>query len=352
MKKIFLLTILAPVIISAQQPAYTNLVFEGGGIRGLAYAGALKSLEEKGILSHIERAGGTSAGAITALMVSLSYSAKEIDSIMRTLNLEDFNDGKGGLIGKYTRLKKDYGIYHSASLSKWLEDIIKTKTGNSNTTFAELHALRLTNNLFKDFYCTGTNVSKQTVEIFSFESTPGMYLKTAVRISGSIPLYFNPVFIDSMGREVEKPVEGTAYQLYVDGGLMANYPISLFDTCENNGNPLLCDKLKFNAATLGLKLERPSQIDSFQNATNTIPPYTIKSLNQYLVAFTNLLMETLNRKSPGLENEKGRSIYISYGDMSGRIRKTSDKEKDILFNNGERAVNRFFSEKNDSEGNN
>lgn len=342
MKKLLLLTILFPLFSFAQQTTCTNLVFEGGGIRELAYAGALKALDEKGILKNIERTGGTSAGAIAALMVSLNYSPKEIDSIMRNLDLEDFNDGKGGLIGKYTRLKKDYGIYHAKSLSKWLEEIITAKTGNANTTFAQLHELHLNNKLFRDFYCTGTNVSKQTVEIFSVESTPGMYLKTAVRISGSIPLYFNPVYMDSAGREVEKPVEGKEYQLYIDGGLIANYPISIFDTCENGSNPLWCDKLKFNKATIGLKLERPEQIDSFHHASNNIPPYTITSLNEYLIAFTNLLMETLNRKSPGMENEKGRIIYISYGEISGRIRKTSEKEKDILFSNGEKAVMDFF----------
>lgn len=344
MKKLLLLFVLFPLVLTAQQIKYTNLVFEGGGIRGLAYAGAVKALDEKGILEHIERTGGTSAGAIASLMVSLSYTPNEIDSIMRNLDLEEFNDGKGGLIGKYTRLKKDYGIYHSRSLLKWLEEIVAFKTGNANTTFAELHSLHLNSNLFKDLYCTGTNVSKQTVEIFSFETTPTMYLKTAVHISGSIPLYFNPVYIDSTGREVEKPEDGKEYQLYVDGGLMANYPISIFDTCENGSNPLLCDKLQYNKATLGLKLERPEQIDSFEHFTNNIPPYNIKSLNDYLIAFTNLMMETLNRKSPGMENEKGRTIYISYGDISGRIRKTSEKEKDALFANGEMAVNQFFDQ--------
>lgn len=344
MKKLLLLCVLLPFVSVAQQNVYTNLVFEGGGIRGLAYAGALKALAEKGILNNIERTGGTSAGAIAALMVSLNYSPNEIDSVMRNLDLEEFNDGKGGLIGKYTRLKKDYGIYHGRSLSKWLEEIIAAKTGNANTTFAELHEWHLKNKCFKDLYCTGTNVSKQSIEIFSFESTPNMHLKTAVRISGSIPLYFNPVYIDSMQREVERPVEGKEYQLYVDGGLIANYPISIFDTCLNGNNPLWCNQLKFNKATIGLKLERPQQIDSFRHSSNTIPPYNIKSLNQYLIAFTNLMMETLNRKSPGMENEKGRTIYISYGDISGRIRKTSETEKDELFYNGYKAVQTFFNQ--------
>ncbi len=44
-----------------------NLVFEGGGVRGIAYAGALRVLEERGSLSVVERVGGTSVGAVTAL---------------------------------------------------------------------------------------------------------------------------------------------------------------------------------------------------------------------------------------------------------------------------------------------
>ncbi|MDQ2863842.1 MAG: patatin-like phospholipase family protein, partial [Bacteroidota bacterium] len=47
---------------------YKNLVLEGGGVRGLAYAGALEVLEQKNILSHLEKVAGSSAGAIAGLM--------------------------------------------------------------------------------------------------------------------------------------------------------------------------------------------------------------------------------------------------------------------------------------------
>jgi NTE family protein len=40
---------------------FCNLVLEGGGVKGIAYVGALQVLEEKGILSKIQRVGGTSA---------------------------------------------------------------------------------------------------------------------------------------------------------------------------------------------------------------------------------------------------------------------------------------------------
>lgn len=62
---------------------WRNLVFEGGSIRGLAYPNALRTLVEKGVcsLDRIQRVGGTSAGAITALLVGLGYSLDEIEHL-------------------------------------------------------------------------------------------------------------------------------------------------------------------------------------------------------------------------------------------------------------------------------
>ena len=47
-----------------------NLVFKGGGVRGIAYMGALAILEEVEVLKNIKRVAGTSSGAIAATMVS------------------------------------------------------------------------------------------------------------------------------------------------------------------------------------------------------------------------------------------------------------------------------------------
>ena len=55
MKKMLFLLLLIPVSLFAQPKMnYKNLVLEGGGVRGLAYPGALQVLEEKGILKNIE----------------------------------------------------------------------------------------------------------------------------------------------------------------------------------------------------------------------------------------------------------------------------------------------------------
>lgn len=341
MKNLLLCFLLLPLFSLSQMNArYKNLVFEGGGIRGLAYAGALKVLEEKEVIKNIENVAGSSAGAIAALMVSLGYNSHEIDSILYSLKIQQFNDGKG--IGSIYRLRKEYGIFKGEKIESWLSQLIKNKTGRVTTTFKELHQLHVSNNTFKDLYCTGTNISRQQLEIFSWQHTPGMQLATAVHISSCIPVYFKPIALDSLWQEVSLEKNKNHYELYVDGGMLCNYPINMFDTCINGLHPLLCNEVKYNFQTLGLKLERPEQIKQFDSLETDLAPYSVSSMKDYIMAVMNLLIETLNRKTPGLQNEKGRTIYISYGDIFGKIRKVSESEKKELFDNGVKGAERFF----------
>ena len=60
-------------------PSYKNLVFKGGGVRGIAYLGALKYFYENGLMRSVERVAGTSAGAITATVLALNFP--DFDSI-------------------------------------------------------------------------------------------------------------------------------------------------------------------------------------------------------------------------------------------------------------------------------
>lgn len=343
MKKLIVVLLFPAVCFAQKNYNYKNLVLEGGGVRGLAYAGVFSVLEDKGILQQVEKVGGSSAGAIAGLLVCVGYTSKEIDSIMQELALQQFNDGRGGIIGKYKRVKKGFGIYEGRKFEAWLKQLVKYKTGKENLSFAELHQLRLQNNLYKDLYCTGTNLSRQQLEIFSFELTPDMPVALAARISGGVPLYFEPVALDDNKQKIKKRDTTSFINYYVDGGMLCNYPISIFDSCENIKNPLLCNQVKFNMQTIGIKLERPEQIDSLQKNNITIPPYSVNNLNQYLAAFSNLMIETLNRKYPDLENERGRTIYVSYGNINSKVRKMKAEEKQLLFNNGVKAAINFLN---------
>ncbi|MCP9752113.1 patatin-like phospholipase family protein [Ferruginibacter sp. HRS2-29] len=339
MKKVSVIFLL--FISSVSDAQYKNLVFEGGGTRGLAYAGAVHALEQKGVLANVEKVAGTSAGAIIGMMLALGYNSKEIDSIMFGLRIQKFNDGNGGLVGKYKRAKKYYGIHKGDAFENWLEGLVEKKTGNPFFTFAQLDSLSKRNKNYRQFACVGTNLSKQRSETFSFANSPSMPLKTAVRISCSIPFFYEPVLIDSAGKQIKEPVRGYNYQVYADGGILANYPVNIFDSCKNMGNPLFCDSIFYNKETLGFKLDRKEQVDQYPSSTD-ITPYNIRNLKEYGAAFFNLIMETMNRKA-ALLNEKDRTVYIPYSDLFSNPKKVSDAEKKEMYESGRAATEKFFN---------
>jgi len=343
MKSWLLFILVIPVFSFSQNYSYKNLVMEGGGVRGLAYPGALEVLERKQILQHIENVAGSSVGAIAGLVVSLGYNSYQIDSILQNLQIGEFNDGKF-FYGKIRRIKKEYGMYKGNAIEDWLSRVIEQKTGNADLTFIELHQLHLKDSTFKDFYCTATNISLQQLEVFSWKTRPDMKLSTAVHISSCIPFHFVPVAIDSIGNEINIDGASEKHHLYVDGGMLCNYPIDMFDSCVTGSNPLTCENVIYNQHTLGLKLERGDQIKEFDSGKTEIAPYEIKNLKEYSSAVMNLMMESINRKTPDLANERGRTIYISYNNISGKPRTVSEKDRKNLYNNGKLAALKFFNE--------
>ena len=72
---------------------FTNLVFQGGSVKGIAYAGAMEQLEASGFdFSKVRNVGGTSAGAITALGISLGLNQADIMELLSVLDFESFLD--------------------------------------------------------------------------------------------------------------------------------------------------------------------------------------------------------------------------------------------------------------------
>ncbi|XP_019626164.1 PREDICTED: uncharacterized protein LOC109471315 [Branchiostoma belcheri] len=66
---------------------FENLVFEGGGAKGIAYIGVCKVLEDAGILPQITRFAGTSAGAITAALLAIGLTPQEMLEELSSKNL-------------------------------------------------------------------------------------------------------------------------------------------------------------------------------------------------------------------------------------------------------------------------
>jgi len=288
-----------------------NLVFEGAGIRGIAYAGAINELEAQNLLSHIQRVGGTSAGAITALLLSLGYTADEITRTVNTTSFKKFNDGRYFFLGGINRMQQYYGWYRGQRFEKWLSQLIAAKTGNADITFRQLHQQG-----YKDLYVTATNLTKQQLVILSFEAFPHMKVKDAVRISMSIPLYFEAVFMDSTGKIYHHPKNKTGLDIMVDGGIAGNFPIHIFDSTKYI-YPEQSNGFMYNPQTVGFRIDSKDQIqkDSSHKELAAIP---VRNLRQYITAFYTIVIENLNRQTLTNEDWK-RTISISDGSIGHEL---------------------------------
>ncbi|WP_439883407.1 patatin-like phospholipase family protein [Pontibacter sp. MBLB2868] len=332
----------------AQQVKYRNLVLEGGGIWGVAYGGALKELDSLQVLPHIQRVAGTSAGAIQAALLSVGYTPAELTEITFNTPIEQFNDGRFIFFGGTNRLFKQYGWYRGDKLTDWIGRLIQAKTGDSDITFAELHQLAGKGN-YRDLYVTGTNLTDQCVMVFSHETSPQMQVKHAVRISMSIPLYYRAVLLDQEGNVVTKPRKGQQLDVLVDGGILANYPINLFDDIKYVAGAAVvaadfnAQGLFYNPETLGLRLDRDEQIQ-YDREQAGLAPFPITRFSDYMGAFYTLVEESLNRQQL-TPQDWSRTISISTKGLGQRVRKLNETEKSILLNSGKAGVQAFMNRK-------
>jgi NTE family protein len=230
---------------------YRNLVFSGGGVRGIAYLGAVEVLDEYRILDNIERVAGTSAGAITATLLSLRLRVAEMRELFLTLDFRkvpqsDTRHTKRRLISipdeeNPRRFLRSYGWYSSQYFYHWLQDIIAHQYGgNPKASFRDFRERG-----YRDLYIVAANVSRQRAEVFSPDHTPEVAVADAVRMSISIPLYF-----ESLRFNGKRFGSG---EYYVDGGLYDNFPVHIFDKEKFAGKPWAF-RDGVNWETLGLLL--------------------------------------------------------------------------------------------------
>lgn len=194
---------------------YKNLVFKGGGVRGIAYAGALQVLENRGVLDRIEMVAGTSAGAITAALVALKYSAAGIKELIGSLDFRTLEDSWDPF-----RVVSHYGLYAGDRALGWIETAISAQAG-PKATFADLRARG-----FRDLSVAAASMNRQAVQVFSYNTTPTVIVSEAVRASMSIPLFFRAMQVTGIN------------DLFVDGGTIWNYPLTIFDNGVANPDTL------------------------------------------------------------------------------------------------------------------
>ncbi|MDD7437550.1 MAG: patatin-like phospholipase family protein [Bacteroidales bacterium] len=317
---------------------FKNLVFEGGGVKGIAYAGALEVLREYKILPKIKRVAGTSAGAIMATLMGLGYTSKEIRDVFWALDFKNFMDDSWGILQDSSRLINKYGWYKGDFFRSFIGSLIKEKTGNSETTFADVKAMSKEGKPFLDIYLIGTNLSTGFSEVFSAEHTPRTCIADAARISMSIPLFF-------------ASVRNFRNDVYVDGAVLDNYPIKVFDRekyvrknarrtdyyevinekKEKEKKRKISDYV-YNKETLGFKLSSKEEIAMFRDNAE-VPHRTIENFFDYTSALLHTLIDA--QENTHLHSDDWqRTIYIDTLGVSAIDFKIQNAKKQELFDSG------------------
>lgn len=189
-------------------------VFSGGGIKGFALIGAYDEIERRGF--RFVRIAGTSAGSIVAALITAGYTSKEIFKLLDELDLKKFLDARKSYIpfAKWLFVYWKLGLYKGNELEKWIKEKLEVK---GLRTFSDLppQALRV----------IASDISNGQIivlpdDIKKYGISPGSFsIAKAIRMSCSIPYFFEPVKIRSN--------EGV--NVLVDGGVLSNFPIWLFD---------------------------------------------------------------------------------------------------------------------------
>ena len=269
-----------------------NLVFKGGGPKGVAYLGALRALEKRELLGSIRRVAGTSAGAITAVLLCLGLGPEKIHELLESKSGTDFLDhpfteqrinecmkdnanastlleiynlgsevaASGSPLPLVKKLSSVMwhctGICSGSEFLNWIEGIIAAETGVEYCTLGELAELIEEGKPFKHLHAFA-NMLNETHDVVHFSSEDPEFrdyvISDIVRASISIPVVYKPhilvlkrknedgeyVFSTENGtyksrsyaslREALRTAKDVAERAYIDGGVIQNFPIKAFD---------------------------------------------------------------------------------------------------------------------------
>ena len=194
-----------------QENVKVGLVLSGGGAKGLAHIGVLKTIDSLGV--NIDYIAGTSMGAIVGGLYASGYSGKQIDSIFKGVNFDKLiNDNLPR--NTKTFYERDNSEKYAITLPfNNFKVHIPSAISRGQNVFNLFSKLMLHVSDVEDFeklpipfFCVATNIETGEPVILSQGSLP-----QAVAASGALPSLFQPIIINN--------------QILIDGGVVNNYPV-------------------------------------------------------------------------------------------------------------------------------
>jgi NTE family protein len=318
----------------------TDLVLEGGGVKGIGLVGAILELDSAGYA--VKRVAGTSAGAIVASLVASLNATKqplsELNAILKTIDYKDFMKntglrGKLGPLGEASGLVLHMGLYDGDYLIEWLGD----QLGRIGVT--HFSDLRLND---PDADTNLTDAQKFTLVVHTSDVTRKRLVRLpwdypaygldpanqrvvdAVRASMAIPFFFEPVRFRAPQATFGNQICPAGNVVWVDGGMLDNYPLDVFD--RTDGAPA-------RWPTVGIKLSAQAP---------TVPTTDVGSTLGEALACLQTVLDNADRfYVDGSRQQK--TIFVDSAGISATDFGLTPDQQNTLFNNGQSAAKAWIA---------
>lgn len=188
-----------------------GLALSGGSAHGFAHIGVIRYLEELGI--EVDYVTGTSMGSIIGGLHAMGFDSYELEKVASELDWDlimsnDIPLNEVAPIEKPFHGRIPLSVLWTDNSFKLPKGIIRGQKLDLviSKVYCPAHSVTDFDAFHKPFRCVGVDIEDGSVDVFDKG-----YLGNAVRASMSIPTVFPP-----------KELEG---RLYVDGGLIRNFPV-------------------------------------------------------------------------------------------------------------------------------
>lgn len=315
-----------------------DLVLEGGGVKGIALAGAVAVLQERGYRFH--KVAGTSAGAIVGSLIAAGATGQRLREIMDDVDYRGFRDpplvGRLGPLGVALEIAVHKGWCRGDYFRAWLAEKL-SEFGVKTFAQLELHddesdpALHSVPDRAYRFVAMAADVTHgELVRLpWSYRGRFGLdpgevHVADAVRASMAIPFFFRPM------RCPDRIAGGKAW--LVDGGVLSNFPIEVFDRTDGTVP---------RWPTFGIKLSARS---------------TVNRINEIhgVVALSRAMLSTMagfhDRIHIGREDVLARTIFVDTGDVHATDFDLSKEAARDLYERGRVAATAFLDGDSDHKG--
>lgn len=301
-----------------------DLVFEGGGAKGMVFAGACQEFFKRG--HTFNRLLGTSAGAITATLLAAGYTPEEMLDAMaekgpdgksvftgfmgppapftkeeletsatqRLLDgvdftfVPDFVEKKldalmlgalanGGKFRHVLGLVERGGWFAADRFVTWLSAKLDTgrwKDGQRQFSQMTLSQFYAATNV--ELSLVAADTTNESLLVLNHRTAPECPIVWAVRMSMSIPLVWDEIIWQAnWGQYLGRDMEGHAI---VDGGILSNFPIDLFISDAPQVTKLMGPKQ--DIPVLGLLIDEKLPVAKGLFVRVTIKPGDLKTVQR------------------------------------------------------------------------